>query len=69
MCGILGSVGRPPAAETFDRMLDTLTHRGPDGRGVRALDDGAVLLGHRRLAIIDLSADGAQPIGNEDGTV
>lgn len=50
-------------------MLDTLAHRGPDGRGVRALDGGAVLLGHRRLAIIDLSPDGAQPIGNEDGTV
>lgn len=69
MCGILGTVGSPPAAEIFDRMLDTLAHRGPDGRGLRALDGGAVLLGHRRLAIIDLSADGAQPIGNEDGTV
>ena len=69
MCGILGTVGRPPAAETFDRMLNTLARRGPDGRGVRTLDGGAVLLGHRRLAIIDLSADGAQPIGNEDGSV
>lgn len=69
MCGILGTVGRPPAAETFDRMLDTLAHRGPDGRGVRALDGGGVMLGHRRLAIIDLSSDGAQPIGNEDGSV
>jgi asparagine synthase (glutamine-hydrolysing) len=57
------------ALNSLDRMLDTLAHRGPDGRGVRALDDGAVLLGHRRLAIIDLSPEGAQPIGNEDGTV
>lgn len=70
MCGILGSVGHPPPeAGLFDCMLDTLAHRGPDGRGVRTLDGGAVLLGHRRLAIIDLSPDGAQPIGNEDGTV
>lgn len=36
---------------------------------MRALDGGAVLLGHRRLAIIDLSPEGSQPIGNEDGTV
>lgn len=70
MCGILGSVGHPPPeAELFGRMLDTLAHRGPDGRGVRTLDGGAVRLGHRRLAIIDLGPDGAQPIGNEDGTV
>jgi len=69
MCGILGTVGQPPAAEVFDHMLDTLAHRGPDGRGVRSLGGGTVRLGHRRLAIIDLSPDGTQPIGNEDGTV
>lgn len=71
MCGILGIVqsGQRLQSDVFDRMLDTLAHRGPDGRGVRALGGGAVLLGHRRLAIIDLSPDGAQPIGNEDGTV
>ncbi len=71
MCGILGTVqsGAPLSAADFDRMLDTLARRGPDGRGMRALDGGAVLLGHRRLAIIDLSTDGAQPITNEDGTV
>jgi asparagine synthase (glutamine-hydrolysing) len=54
---------------TFDRMLDTLAHRGPDGRGVHVYDGGAVMLGHRRLAIIDLSAAGSQPMTNEDGTV
>lgn len=71
MCGILGTVqtGARLAPAVFDGMLDTLAHRGPDGRGARALDGGAVLLGHRRLAIIDTSTDGAQPIGNEDGTV
>jgi len=50
-------------------MLDTLAHRGPDGRGVQSFENGTVLLGHRRLAIIDLSPDGAQPICNEDRTV
>lgn len=70
MCGILGSVGPPPPEhDLFGQMLDTLAHRGPDGRGVRTLAGGAVRFGHRRLAIIDLSPDGAQPIGNEDGTV
>lgn len=70
MCGILGTVGHPaPEAVVFDRMLDTLAHRGPDGRGVRSLDGGTVMFGHRRLAIIDLGPNGAQPIGNEDGTV
>jgi asparagine synthase (glutamine-hydrolysing) len=50
-------------------MLDALTHRGPDGQGVKALREGRVLLGHRRLSIIDLSPAGAQPMSNEDGTV
>jgi asparagine synthase (glutamine-hydrolysing) len=48
-------------------MTDVLTHRGPDDRGVW-LDD-RVALGHRRLSIIDLSAHGRQPMGNEDGSV
>jgi asparagine synthase (glutamine-hydrolysing) len=71
MCGILGVIQGAPNFDqgSFDRMLDTLSHRGPDGRGVIHLDDGRVWLGHRRLAIIDLSAAGAQPMSNEDGTV
>lgn len=71
MCGILGIVQQTPsiAPGLFDRMLDTLAHRGPDGRGVRLLEKGRVMLGHRRLAIIDLSPAGAQPICNEDETV
>lgn len=71
MCGILGTVdsGPPIPAEDFERMLDTLAHRGPDGRGVRSFDDGGVRLGHRRLAIIDLSAAGAQPMANADGSL
>ncbi len=42
-----------------------LAHRGPDGEGVHA--SGPVALAHRRLAIIDLSGHGSQPMSNEDG--
>lgn len=50
-------------------MLDMLAERGPDGRGVQALHEGSVMLGHRRLAVIGTGPEGAQPIANEDGTV
>ncbi len=61
MCGILGVV---PAAEeaTFSRALDTLTHRGPDGLGIWNDDYNRITLGHRRLAILDLSENGKQPM-------
>lgn len=61
MCGLCGVVahGRPAETEPVEQMLDALSHRGPDGRGVFA-DDG-VALGHLRLAIIDLSDAGLQP--------
>lgn len=48
-------------------MTDIIAHRGPDGEDVYT--DGPVGLGHRRLAIIDLSPAGAQPMSNEDGTM
>lgn len=71
MCGILGCVQNdallPPIR--FELMLETLAHRGPDGSGVKISDEGRVLLGHRRLAIIDLSPAGTQPMSNEDGMV
>lgn len=50
-------------------MTDAMTHRGPDGHGYWASSDQRVALGHRRLAIIDLSEKGKQPMSNEDGTV
>ena len=63
MCGIAGELrfdGRTPEPETMARMLAKLARRGPDAEGQHA--DGAVRLGHRRLAIIDLSARSAQPM-------
>ena len=65
MCGIVGAFGtRLPERDTFQKALDTLAHRGPDGEGVFA--SPTCLLGHRRLAIIDLST-GAQPMRSHDG--
>ena len=71
MCGILGQIerGERIAPEAFAAMLATLAPRGPDGEGTRRLDEGRVTLGHRRLAIIDLSEAAAQPIANEDESV
>ena len=60
MCGIVGIVSLDGRVERdlVVRMRDTLTHRGPDDEGVWSSPDGRVSLGHRRLAIIDLSAAG-----------
>ena len=70
MCGITGiwtagAAWRPQSI--IDTMTDRLAHRGPDGRGVWADEDAGVALGHRRLAILDLSADGAQPMTSASG--
>ncbi len=71
MCGILAQINRDVQIDTavFDKMRDTMTHRGPDGFGTMVLHDGRVAFGHRRLSIIDLSTDGKQPMSNEDGQV
>jgi len=71
MCGIVGQINmrKPIDRAVFEKMLDTLAHRGPDGAGIEVLAGGAVAFGHRRLAIIDLSDAAAQPMANEDGTV
>jgi asparagine synthase (glutamine-hydrolysing) len=72
MCGIVGSLvlsgsGTVITEDFIVRMRDTMIHRGPDGAGVWVSPDGNVGLGHRRLAIIDLSDTAAQPMSNEDG--
>ncbi|MDR2114948.1 MAG: asparagine synthase (glutamine-hydrolyzing) [Planctomycetaceae bacterium] len=71
MCGICGAVWNESAKAvdkaTLDTMTDILRHRGPDDRGT-FLQQG-IALGHRRLAIIDLTPSGSQPMPNEDETV
>ena len=72
MCGICGELtfdARPVSAQTIVAMRDRLEHRGPDDKGVYVSDDGRAGLGFRRLAIIDLSPLGSQPMANEDGAV
>ncbi len=71
MCGISGLVNCGDR-ETLARMTNVQTHRGPDDSGLwerRFPDGGYIGLGSRRLAILDLSADGHMPMSNEDGTV
>jgi len=62
VCGIFGLVAKTGTVDVdqVDRLTDLVAHRGPDGRGVRV--NGNVGLGHRRLAIVDLSEDAAQPM-------
>src|SRR5437899_2985604 len=68
MCGILGIVGRRSLAQEIAiQMRDSLQHRGPDDEGVWQSEDRTVSLGHRRLAIIDLSSRGHQPMSDSSG--
>jgi len=70
MCGIVGIFnrnGEPVPAGLLKRMTDVIAHRGPDGEG--HYTDGPVGLGHRRLAIIDLTPTGHQPMSNKTGEV
>ncbi len=71
MCGIAGVIGQPNGSEAIVRgMLQIMRHRGPDGSGLwsSTLPSGrAVVLGHRRLSILDLSVDGAQPMADASG--
>jgi asparagine synthase (glutamine-hydrolysing) len=75
MCGIAGIVCESGVFESeqlrriVTDMRDQMVHRGPDDAGVWVDPDGGCALAHRRLSIIDLSAEGRQPMGNEDGSV
>ena len=67
MCGLAGVATTVPTSNTYQRVsaaLDDLRHRGPDSSDIRSfkLDEVSVFLGHRRLAILDLSAQGSQPM-------
>jgi len=68
MCGIAvicGITGNPAEAATLERMTQSLVHRGPDDSGHYL--EGTVGFGFRRLAILDLSPAGHQPMISEDG--
>ncbi|HEY0513860.1 MAG TPA: asparagine synthase (glutamine-hydrolyzing) [Thermoanaerobaculia bacterium] len=72
MCGINGILRLSESAPAIDRdellrTRDAMTLRGPDGAGAWIADDGRVALASRRLAILDLSAAGAQPMASADG--
>ena len=60
MCGIAACFSSAGVVSALD--LETLHHRGPDGTGEWASSDGRLWLGHKRLAIVDLSPTGAQPM-------
>ncbi len=70
MCGIVGyfdyrHINFQLTVENFDQMIDSLSHRGPDGRG--SYQEPGIGLGHRRLAILDIDGDrAAQPMTVED---
>jgi len=68
MCGIAGLIsldGAAPDRAALERMTTAVAHRGPDGAGI--VLRGPVGFGHRRLAIVDLSDDGLQPMPTPDG--
>jgi asparagine synthase (glutamine-hydrolysing) len=73
MCGIVGIYARDRSAVDVQEvvaMRDAMTHRGPDDSGLwRRQPEGDVVLGHRRLSIVDLSPAGREPMANEDGSV
>ncbi len=66
MCGICGVAGLEDKG-VVSKMCGAIAHRGPDGGGFFV--DKGITLGHKRLAIIDLSKRAKQPLCNEDGTV
>jgi asparagine synthase (glutamine-hydrolysing) len=68
MCGIVGAVSSAPVKkQLIEEMRDRLVHRGPDHASVWSSTDARVCLGHRRLAIVDLSPEANQPFISHDG--
>ena len=72
MCGVAGfwsdrSISSDQARQVVERMAQPLVQRGPDAAGVYFDADTGVALGHRRLAIVDLSVRGQQPMWSHNG--
>lgn len=64
MCGIIGAISFRDALDRhlLEKQRDTMTHRGPDSAGMWFSENGRVGFGHRRLAIVDLTPGGHQPM-------
>lgn len=73
MCGIVSifqfDSGNAVDKQLLGQMTNSMAHRGPDGVGNWINPAGNVGLGHRRLAIIDLTSAGDQPTTNEEGII
>ncbi|HEX6050820.1 MAG TPA: asparagine synthase (glutamine-hydrolyzing), partial [Gemmatimonadaceae bacterium] len=71
MCGVAAAIGVAEAGAVAETMARAMSHRGPDDHGHSTLVDGdgvvAGAMAHRRLAIIDLTANGHQPMATRDG--
>ncbi len=68
MCGIAGFCNWGKDWQVnIERMNDKMYHRGPDASGIWASEDASVVLGHRRLSIVDLTPSGAQPMESHNG--
>ena len=72
MCGIaglmrIGGLNSSADLELVEQMIARLRHRGPDGMGTWADSDAGISLGHRRLAVLDLSPAGQQPMVSASG--
>ncbi|MGH6726265.1 MAG: asparagine synthase (glutamine-hydrolyzing) [Pseudolabrys sp.] len=73
MCGIAGLIDGAASGDCRDLgsrarvMADAIAYRGPDGSGVWSDAEAGVALAHRRLAVIDLTPTGAQPMVSSDG--
>jgi asparagine synthase (glutamine-hydrolysing) len=70
MCGVVGSLGIPEASSLLSTtsllMMDALQHRGPDSHGLWLDSERGIALGHRRLAVVDLTPSGSQPMLSSD---
>lgn len=68
MCGIAGLCNWGNNwQQNIERMNEKMHHRGPDASGIWVSEDHTVVLGHRRLSIVDLTPSGAQPMESHDG--
>ena len=70
MCGIAGFCNLTEKwEENINIMNQNMIHRGPDGQGTYSNEDHSVVFGHRRLSIVDLSPNGAQPMSSHSGNL